>query len=218
MKKNLTELVFILDRSGSMESLASDTIGGFNSMIGKQKKEDGDCLVTAVLFNQKTEILFDRIPLSGIAGMTDRDYVPGGSTALLDAMGETIKHIGNIHRYVREEDRPEHTIFVITTDGMENASCVYSSEKIKEMIREKQDKDHWEFLFLGSNIDAVETAREYGIDEDHSVEYMNDPKGIETFYEAQADAISTVRKGRKLGSEWKAATMEDLSLRKKRRR
>ena len=159
MKKNLTEIVFILDRSGSMSGLEADTIGGFNSMIAKQKKQDGEALVSTVLFDNVSEVIHDRVNIRDIQPMTDRDYTVRGCTALLDAIGGAIHHIGNIHKYARPEDVPEHTLFIITTDGMENASRFYSSHRVKQMIQRQKAKYGWEFLFLGANIDAVETAR-----------------------------------------------------------
>ncbi|MEE1026588.1 MAG: hypothetical protein U0L55_06260, partial [Acutalibacteraceae bacterium] len=163
MKNNITELVFILDRSGSMSGLESDTIGGFNSMIEKQKKEDTPCYVSTILFNGESEVIHDREKLVEIQPMTDRDYVVGGCTALIDAIGGAIYHIGNIHKYARPEDVPEHTMFVITTDGQENANHRYTSEEVKKMIEHRREKYDWEFLFIGANIDAVETAARYGI-------------------------------------------------------
>ena len=158
----ITELVFILDRSGSMSGLESDTIGGFNAMIEKQKKQDGDCYVSTVLFDNESRVLHDRIKLADVPKMTDEDYTVGGCTALIDAIGGAIHHIGNIHKYARPEDVPAHTMFVITTDGMENASHRYSSEEVKKMIERQKTKYGWEFLFIGANIDAVETAKHFG--------------------------------------------------------
>ena len=155
MKKNLTELVFILDRSGSMAGLESDTIGGFNAMIEKQKKEPGNALVSTVLFDHERKVIHDRQDIQQVEPMTDRDYYVGGCTALLDAVGCAIHHIGNVHKYAREEDRPEKTLFVITTDGMENASRQYSYDKLKKLIRRQKEKYGWEFIFLGANIDAA---------------------------------------------------------------
>ena len=158
MKKNLTEIVFILDRSGSMSGLEADTVGGFNAMIAKQKKEPGEALISTVLFDDESVVIHDRVPVQNIAPMTERDYYVRGCTALLDAIGGAIHHIGNVHKYARTEDVPEHTLFVITTDGMENASRRYDSERVKQMIERQKARHGWEFLFLGANIDAVETA------------------------------------------------------------
>ena len=202
MKKNLTEIVFILDRSGSMSGLEKDTIGGFNSMIEKQKKEDGDALVSTVLFDHETNVIMDRVPIRDVKPLTDMDYVPRGSTALIDALGGAIHHIGNVHKYAREEDRPEHTLFVITTDGMENASHFYTSDEVKRKIRRQTDLYGWEFLFLGANIDAVETARRYGIDETHTASYVSDSMGTRRNYAAMDAAISSVRRGRRVQKDW----------------
>ncbi len=193
MKKNLTELVFILDKSGSMHGLEEDTIGGFNSMIEKQKNVDGQCLVSCVLFDNKSEVIFDRENINGIPEMTRKDYVPGGCTALIDALGGAIKHIGNIHKYIREEDVPEHTIFVIITDGMENASHKYTSGKVKKMVKKKEKESGWEFLYLAANIDAVSTGAVMGFREDRSVNYKASAKGTEHLYEAVGCALNSMR-------------------------
>ena len=166
MRKNLTEIVFILDRSGSMSRLEADTIGGFNSMIEKQKKENGEALISTVLFDNVSEVIHDRVPVQKVEPMTDKDYSVRGCTALLDAIGRAIHHIGNVHKYARKEDVPEHTMFVIITDGMENASRYYSKERVKSMIEFEKEKYGWEFLFLGANMDAINTARQYGIGRD----------------------------------------------------
>ena len=182
MRKNLTEIVFILDRSGSMSGLETDTIGGFNSMIEKQKKENGEALISTVLFDNVSEVIHDRVPVQKVEPMTDRDYSVRGCTALLDAIGGAIHHIGNVHKYARKEDVPEHTLFVITTDGMENASRRYDSEKVKKMIERQKEKYGWEFLFLGANIDAVETAKHFGIGADRAVNYHSDREGTQLNY------------------------------------
>ena len=192
MKKNLTELVFILDRSGSMSGLEKDTIGGFNSFVNKQKKVDGECLVSTVLFNSESRVIYDRVSLDKIRKMTDDDYVPSGSTALIDAMGDAIHHIMNVHKYIREEDVPEHTIFVIITDGEENSSHRYSSKEVKKMVNRQKSKG-WEFVFLGANIDAVETAKRYGISRDRSARYTHDDKGVQMNFEVMADAVEEYR-------------------------
>ena len=193
MKKNLTEIVFILDRSGSMSGLEADTIGGFNAMIEKQKKTDGEALVSTVLFDNTSEVIHDRLDVQNLKAMTDAEYSVRGCTALLDAIGGAIHHIGNIHKYARTEDVPEHTMFIITTDGMENASHHYDSDKVKAMIERQKEKYGWEFLFLGANIDAVETARHFGIKEDRAVNFHCDSKGTQLNYEVISEAICAVR-------------------------
>lgn len=203
MRKNLTEIVFILDRSGSMNGLEADTIGGFNSLIEKQKKEDGECYVSTVLFDDVSEVLHDRVKLSDIKPMTDKEYTVRGCTALLDALGGAISHIGNIHKYARKEDVPEHTMFVITTDGMENASTQYDSFRVKRMIERQKEKYGWEFLFLGANIDAVETARNFGITEDRAVTYHADGEGTRKNFDAVSDAVCYMRASAPIAADWK---------------
>lgn len=193
MKKDLTEIVFILDRSGSMGGLESDTIGGFNSMLAKQKKVEGEALVSTVLFDDRSEVLYDRVKLEDVKPLTEEEYYVRGCTALLDAVGGSIKHIRNVHRYIREEDVPEHTIFIITTDGMENASRRYSSNKVKAMIEKMKGKYGWEFIFLGANIDAIETAARIGIEKEDAVEFYNDGEGIRLNYEVLSDRIHAER-------------------------
>ena len=214
MKKNLTEIVFILDRSGSMSGLEADTIGGFNSMIVKQKREPGEALISTVLFDNVSEVIHDRVPLRKIEPMTDRDYSVRGCTALLDAIGGAIHHIGNIHKYARREDVPEHTLFVITTDGMENASRRYDSETVKRMIERQKKMYGWEFLFLGANIDAVETAKHFGIGADRAVNYRADSRGTQLNYEVVSEAVSAVRCSRPLSADWSARIDEDYKRRK----
>jgi len=203
MKKNLTEMVFILDRSGSMAGLEADTIGGFNGMIQRQKREDGEALVSTVLFSDRSQVIHDRVDVRRVEPMTERQYCVGGCTALIDAIGGAIHHIGNVHKYAREEDRPEHTIFVITTDGMENASHRYTSDEVKAMVRRQKEKYGWEFLFLGANIDAVETAAHFGIDRDRAVNYHNDARGQAVNYAAVSAAVSRVRSCAPLDESWK---------------
>ena len=193
MKKNLTEIVFILDRSGSMAGLEADTIGGYNGLIEKQKNEPGEVYISTVLFDDRSEVLHDRQPLDRISPMTDKEYYVRGCTALLDAVGGAIHHIGNVHKYAREEDRPEKTLFIITTDGCENASRTYTYEKVKKMIERQKSRYGWEFLFLGANIDAAGEARKFGIDESRAVNYHCDSQGTELNYRALSKAISTVR-------------------------
>lgn len=214
MKKNLTELVFILDRSGSMAGLEKDTIGGFNSMIERQRATDGEVIISTVLFDNTSEVIHDRIDIRRIEPMTEKQYFVRGCTALLDAIGGAIHHIGNVHKYAREEDRPEHTMFVITTDGMENASHRYSSDRVKQMIERQKTKYGWEFLFLGANIDAVETAGNFGIDADRAVNYHSDSEGTALNYEVLSEAICSVRCSKPLGREWKKRIDEDYQRRK----
>jgi len=216
MRKNLTEIVFILDRSGSMHGLEADTIGGFNSMIEKQKKNEGEAFVSTVLFSDNSEVLHDRVDINKVRTMTNADYTVGGCTALLDAIGGAIHHIGNIHKYARKEDVPEHTLFVITTDGMENASHRYDSEKVKNMIKRQKEKYGWEFLFLGANIDAVETAAHFGIEKDRAVNYHADSAGTQLNYEVLGDAITTVRRSRPLAAGWKKRIDEDYKERRRK--
>ncbi len=216
MKNNITELVFILDRSGSMAGLESDTIGGFNAMIEKQKKEEGECFVSTVLFDNESEVLHDRVKLSDIKPMTDKDYTVRGCTALIDAIGGAVRHIKNIHKYARPEDVPVNTMFVITTDGMENASRRYSSDDVKKMIETQKKEKGWEFLFIGANIDAVETASRFGISEDNAVNYHADTKGTAVLYESVACAVSDVRASRPLANSWKQKINKDYNSRRNR--
>lgn len=212
-KNNTTELVFILDRSGSMAGLESDTIGGFNAMIEKQKKQDGLCYVSTVLFDDVSEVLHDRVKLCDIPEMTDRDYTVRGCTALIDAIGGAVRHIGNIHKYARPEDVPEHTVFVITTDGMENASHLFSSAEVKQMIERQKKKYGWEFLFIGANIDAAETAERYGIDRSRAANYNADCKGTEILYDTVSEAVRNVRASQGLPNEWCKKLNEDYKQR-----
>ena len=193
MKNNITELVFILDRSGSMAGFEADTIGGFNATIEKQKKQDGKVYVSTVLFDNESKVIHDRVDISEIKPMTCEEYQVGGCTALLDAIGGAIHHIGNVHKYARPEDVPEHTIFIITTDGMENASYRYSSREIKEKIQRQTEKYSWEFIFLAANIDAVETAERIGIRRERAANYRQTKKGVEKSYFAMSEAITAVR-------------------------
>ncbi len=213
MKKNFTELVFILDKSGSMHGLEPDTIGGFNSMIEKQKREEGTAVVSTILFSDESRVIHDRVSLDEIKPLTEKEYSVGGCTALIDAIGGAIHHIGNIHKYARNEDVPEHTMFVITTDGMENASRRYSSDKVKQMIERQKEKYGWEFLFLGANIDAVETAKRFGISSDRAVKYVSDKEGTALNYEILNQAISVVRANATLGADWKKTIEEDQKKR-----
>ena len=216
MKKNLTELVFILDRSGSMSGLERDTIGGFNSMIAKQKKQDGECIVSTVLFDDECRVIHDRVSLENIKPMTEDDYFVGGCTALIDTIGGAIHHIGIVHKYARTEDVPENTIFIITTDGQENASHRYSSDKVKQMIERQKDKYGWEFLFIGANIDAVETAKRYGIDRNRAVNYNADAQGTSVLYETVSKAVCNVRASKCMADDWSAEIDKDFKNRNKR--
>ena len=193
MRKGLTEIVFILDRSGSMSGLEADTIGGFNSLIAKQKKEEGEAIVSTVLFDDECQVLHDRKALEKIESLTDKDYYVRGCTALLDAVGGAIHHIGNVHKYAREEDRPEKTLFIITTDGQENSSHKYTYEKVKHMVERQKEKYGWEFLFLGANIDAAKEAERFGIRRDRAVDYHADREGTAVNYKVLSQAVSNVR-------------------------
>ena len=215
MKKNLTEIVFILDRSGSMGGLEGDTIGGFNAMIRKQRGEAGQALVSTVLFDNHTEVIHDRVDIQNIPPMTRKDYYVRGCTALLDAVGKSIRHIANVHKYAREEDRPEKTVFVITTDGMENASREYNYEKVRRMIEKEKEKYGWEFLFLGANIDAAKEAARFGITEDRAANYHADSQGTAVIYEAVSEAVCSVRASRPMTEEWKRSIDADYQNRGK---
>ena len=214
MKKNLTELVFILDRSGSMAGLENDTIGGFNAMIEKQKREDGEGLVSTVLFDNDSEVIYDRLPLDKVPAMTDKDYYVRGCTALLDAVGGAIHHIGNIHKYARREDVPEKTLFVITTDGMENASRRYDYTRVRDMIHRQQEKYGWEFIFLGANIDAAKEAKRFGIAPERAANYHCDEEGTALNYAVISDVVCSVRKGKSIEAGWKDRIEEDFKNRK----
>ena len=213
MKKNLTELVFILDRSGSMAGLEKDTIGGFNAMIQKQRAEEGEAYISTVLFDNTTEVIHDRVTLENIPELTEKEYYVRGCTALLDAVGGAIHHIGNVHKYAREEDRPEKTLFVITTDGMENASRRYTYDKVREMITRQKEKYGWEFLFLGANIDAAREAARFGISEDRAANYHADHKGTAVIYEAVSETVCNFRASRPMAANWKDRIDADFKKR-----
>lgn len=202
MKKGLTEMVFILDRSGSMAGLEADTIGGYNSMLEKQKALEGEALVSTVLFDHESTVICDRSPLSEVTEMTEEEYYVRGCTALLDAVGGAIHHIGNVHKYARDEDRPEKTVFVITTDGMENASKTYTYGRVQEMIKRQTEKYGWEFLFLGANIDAKAEAGRLGIRERRAVKYQNDKKGTALNYKVVGEAIAELRCCSAISDDW----------------
>ena len=193
MRKNLTEIVFILDRSGSMSGLEKDTIGGYNSFLERQRKGAGEAYISTVLFDNEMLVLHDRADIKNVQLLTDDDYIPRGCTALLDAVGGAIRHIGNVHKYARSEDVPEKTIFVIITDGMENASQRFTYNRVQEMIKRQQEKYGWEFVFLGANIDAPREARRFGIDESRSVTYKNDRRGVAKNYEMLDAMVGCLR-------------------------
>jgi len=215
MKKNLTELVFILDRSGSMAGLEADTIGGFNAMLQKQRGEPGEAVISTVLFDNETDVIHDRISLDRVPALTEKEYYVRGCTALLDAVGGAIHHIGNVHKYAREEDRPEKTLFVITTDGLENASRRYTYDKVKSMIERQREKYGWEFLFLGANIDAAREAARFGIRADCAADYHADSIGTEAVYESVCEAVCQVRRAAPLKASWKQRIDADFKGRKR---
>ena len=210
MNKELTEIVFILDRSGSMAGLESDTIGGFNSMLEKQTKAAGQALLSAVLFSNDSQVLYDRADIDRIEPMTDEQYRVGGCTALLDAIGDAVHHIGNVHKYAREEDRPAKTIFVITTDGYENSSRHYSYDQVQRMVKRQQERYGWEFLFLGANMDAIAAARSFGIREDRAVRYKCDSVGTSKNFDAVSDVLCSVRMCKTIAPDWKKEIEEDV--------
>ena len=214
MKKDLTELVFILDRSGSMAGLEDDTIGGFNAMIEKQKLEPGEAYVSTVLFDNRSEVIHDRLKLDRVPALTRKEYYVRGCTALLDAVGRAIHHIGNIHKYAREEDRPQRTLFVITTDGMENASRRYDYDRVKAMIERQRQKYGWEFLFLGANIDAAKEAARFGIGAEHAANYHADAQGTAVIYEAVSEAVCSFRASKPMEKNWRQRIDEDFEGRK----
>jgi len=213
MNSNLTEIVFILDRSGSMAGLEGDTIGGFNAMVERQKKEPGEAVFSAVLFSDGSEVIYDRVDIQKVEPMTERQYRVGGCTALLDAIGGAVRHIGLVHKYAREEDRPGKTVFVITTDGMENASRRYDYASVQKMVKHEQEKYGWEFLFLGANMDAISAARSFGIREDRAVRYACDGAGTVLNYAVVSETIGSVRKGKPIGTDWSAEIAEDYRRR-----
>ena len=213
MNNNLTEIVFILDRSGSMAGLEDDTIGGFNAMVEKQKKEEGEALFSAVLFSDGSEVLYDRVDVKKIEPMTERQYQVGGCTALLDAIGGAVRHIANVHKYAREEDRPAKTVFVITTDGMENASRSYSYDEVRRMVERQQEESGWEFLFLGANMDAISAARSFGIRADRAVRYQCDGEGTALNYRVLSGAVSGIRRHGQIEEDWSRPIAEDYSKR-----
>ena len=215
MRKNRTELIFILDKSGSMAGLEADTIGGFNAMLKKQQKAEGAAYVTTVLFDHDYELLHDRIHVKGISPMTEKDYEVGGMTALFDAIGFTMQKIINVQKRTSESERADKVLFVITTDGMENTSREFTAVKIKKMIEDQKEKYGWEFIFLGANIDAVKTAAQFGIEEEFAVDYHADSMGTQLNYEAINEAVSSLRSGKKIKRSWKEAVEKDYQERKR---
>ena len=213
MRKDLTELVFILDRSGSMSGLEGDSIGGYNAMLEKQKKEPGEVIITTVLFDNEYELLHDRINLRAIAPITDKEYYVRGSTALLDAIGKTIYKIVNVQKHTAKDEQAGRVLFVITTDGMENASREFSYQRIKRMIEYQKGKYGWEFIFLGANIDAIATAKRFGINEDRATNYNADSKGTELYYAVISDTVSSLRANQSIPSNWKESIDEDFKKR-----
>ena len=213
MKKNLTEIVFILDRSGSMAGLEGDTIGGFNGMLEKQRQEEGEAYVSTVLFDNHSDVIHDRLTLDRVPRLTGKEYYVRGCTALLDAVGGAIRHIANVHKYAREEDRPEKTLFVITTDGMENASRQYTYEKVRSMIEKQKREYGWEFLFLGANIDAAREAARFGIHPDRAVDYRADRRGTRVIYETVSDTVRDFRASRPMTAAWKKKIEDDFCSR-----
>ena len=213
MNDNLTEIVFILDRSGSMAGLEDDTIGGFNAMVEKQKKEQGEAVLSAVLFSDDNRVLYDRVDIRKVEPMTDRQYQVSGCTALLDAIGGAVHHIANVHKYAREEDRPGKTIFVITTDGMENASRAYSYDEVQRMVKHEQEKYGWEFLFLGANMDAISAARSFGIRADRAVRYRCDGAGTALNYSIVSETVARVRRRESIEPDWSAPIEADVKKR-----
>ena len=217
MNKNLTEMIFILDKSGSMAGLESDTIGGFNIMIQRQKEAPGEAYVSTVLFSGASVVIHDRANIRTIRPMTADDYRVGGSTALIDAIGGAVHHIGNVHKYARPEDVPGHTVFVITTDGMENSSHLYTTDEVRAMVQRQKERYGWEFLFLGANIDAVSTAAHFGIGANRAVRYHSDDVGTAVNFATVGSALASLRAEAPLRDDWKADIERDYSARKARR-
>ena len=216
MKDKGTEIIFILDRSGSMSGLESDTIGGYNSLLKKQKATEGKVIVSTILFNSWSNVIHDRLELSKVPFLTEKEYTAGGCTALLDAIGGAIKHIGDVHTYEREEDRPEHTLVIITTDGMENSSRRYDYARVKMMIERAKEQYGWEFLFLGANIDAITVANRFGIDSDRTANYLSDKKGTELNYQIMSEEIKHVRMSKGISPDWKKRIDLDYQKRNKK--
>ena len=215
MNQNLTEIVFILDRSGSMAGLEADTVGGFNAMLERQRHEAGDALLSAVLFSNDSEVLYDRVDVGKVKPLTDAQYRVGGCTALLDAIGDAVRHIRNVHKYAREEDRPAKTVFVITTDGMENASRRYTCDAVRRMVTDAQERYGWEFLFLGANMDAISAAKHFGISEKRAVRYACDSEGTQLNYKVVSETIGSYRCGAQIRDDWSDEIRRDYEKRGK---
>ena len=215
MKNNATELVFILDRSGSMAGLEKDTIGGFNAMLKKQKEVEGECRITTVLFDNQLNILHDRLDIQAIGSLTEKDYQVGGSTALLDAIGSTINKIGNVQKHSSHEHRASKVLFVIITDGEENSSREFSSERVKKMTEHQMKKYNWEFIFLGANIDAVETSKMYGIRPDRTQNYHADAKGVNLNFDVMSKTVASFRMNDSIDEGWKDQIEKDFDERNK---
>ena len=213
MKKGLTELVFILDKSGSMGGLEKDTIGGYNAMLKKQQAVEGECLITTVLFDNNYDLLHDRIDIRAVKPMTEKEYAVGGSTALLDAVGQTISKIGNAQKNTADDYRAEKVLFVIITDGQENASREYNAKRVKELIGRQKAKYNWEFIFLGANIDAVETADSFGIAPDRAQNYHSDPMGVKLNFSVMSDTVASFRRSNKMNENWKEEIEADYTQR-----
>ncbi len=214
MKKRFVEIVFILDRSGSMQGLENDTIGGYNSMLEKQKKQEGEAVVSTILFDDEQEVLHDRMPITEIEPITSDEYYVRGCTALLDAVGGAIHHIGNVHKYAREEDRPESTLFIITTDGMENASSRYDYKEVKHMVERQKKRYGWEFIFLGANIDAAEVAGRFGIKKNYAVDYTCDSRGTRLNYRVLDETVTKFRESGMVRENWASEIQDDHKMRK----
>ena len=214
VQNNITELVFILDRSGSMAGLEADTIGGFNAMLEKQKKQDGVCWVSTILFANESRVIHDRARLEDVRPMTADDYVVGGCTALIDAIGDAIHHVKNVHKYARPEDVPAHTVFVITTDGMENASRRHGAAEVRRSIEQMKEERGWEFLFIAANIDAVQTAGRFGIDADRAVNYRADKRGTHVLYDCVSRAVGSIRANAPMSARWSEEIAADYENRK----
>lgn len=214
MKKDCTELVFILDRSGSMSGLEEDTIGGYNALLKKQRDTAGTCIVSTVLFNHRAVVLHDRLDIVKVDSISEMDYSVGGSTALLDAIGRSINFIRKVHNHLPDDEIPEKTLFVITTDGMENSSEYYDFKQIKMMIETQKERKDWEFIFLGANIDSIDVARRFGIHADRTANYHSDKEGTKLNYDVLSDAIIEMRMKKSMKADWKTRIDDDYKNRK----